>query len=106
MSSSVRKESAPPRQSGRQSLWRRLPRLLRLEPLDGGADRRERTVFVLLLAEAVRIGAVGRVDGLAQEVGEVLVEAGFGGTRLRHHVGRHVPGLLDRELRMQVVDAV
>jgi len=54
-------------------------RLLCLEARDRGADRRERPVFVLLLAEAVGIRAVRRVDCLLQQVGKVLVEAGLCG---------------------------
>src|SRR6476469_5042929 len=85
---------------------RRRAFLLRLEPRDRRADRRERAVFVLLLAEAVGIGAVGRVDRLLQQVGEILVEAGLARPWLRDDVGRDVPGLLHRELRVQVVGTV
>src|SRR5262249_56786745 len=39
------------------------------------ADRRERPVFVLLLAEAVGVRAVGCVDRLFQKIGKVLVRS-------------------------------
>jgi len=81
-------------------------RFLRLEALDRGADRRERPVFVLLLAKAVGIRTVGCVDRLLQKVGKVLVEAGFVRPRLGEDVSRNVPGLFRRKLRVQVVDAV
>ena len=91
--------------TGSARRWRR-SFLLRLEPRDRRTDRRERAVFVLLLAEAVGIGAVGRIDRLLQQVGEVLVEPGLARPRLRDDIGRDVPGLLHRELRVQVVGAV
>ena len=58
---------------------RRRALLLRLELCDGGANRREWPIFVLLLAEAVRIRAIGRIDRLFQKVGKVLLEAALCG---------------------------
>src|SRR4051812_134265 len=85
-----------PRDCGGTGSARRRRRsfLLRLEPRDRRTDRRERAVFVLLLVEAVGIGAVGRIDRLLEQVGEILVEAGLARPRLRDDVGRDVPGLL------------
>src|SRR5437870_5028294 len=80
--------------------------LFGLELCDRGADRRERPVFVLLFAKAVRIRAVRRVHRLFQKIGKVLVEAGFVWPRLGYDVSRNVPGLLWRKLRVQIVDAV
>src|SRR5258707_14586927 len=69
---------------------RRRSFLLRLEPRQRRTDRCERAIFVLLLAEAVGVGAVGRVGRLLQEVGEILVETGLARARLRDDVGRDV----------------
>ena len=61
---------------------------------------------MLLLIEAVGIRAVGRIDGLGQKVGKILVEAGFCRTRLSDYVSSDVPRLLDGKLRIQLVHAV
>ena len=82
---------------------RRRALLFRLELCDRGANWRERPVFVLLLAKTVRIRAIGRIDRLFQKIGKVLLEAGFMRPRPGDDIGRNVPGLFRRKLRVQVV---
>src|SRR5262249_23960977 len=80
--------------------------LLRLEFCDRRTNRCERPVFVLLLAKAAGIRPVGCVDRFVQEIGKVFVEARFVRPRPRDDIGRDVPGLLRRKLRIRIVRAV
>lgn len=66
-----------------------------LEKLDLSADRRERSKFMLPLAEMICVRAVGHVHRLKQQVGEVVREAGTGRPLLRQYKCRYVPRLLD-----------
>jgi len=53
--------------------------------------------------EAVGIRPIGRIDRLAQEIREILVEARFLRARLQHHEGCHVPGVVGRQAWRKVV---
>src|SRR5260370_20666826 len=80
--------------------------LLGLEFCDRGADRRERPVFVLLLAKAVRIRPLRRVHPLFQKIRKVLVEASFFRPPPGYYVSRNIPSLLLRKPQGQGVGSL
>src|ERR1700738_2092301 len=71
-----------------------------LQGLELVADRLERSELVLVLAEAIDIGAVSGVGGLFRADREVLVESSFLRALHRFDISGDVPGLLDREGRL------
>src|SRR5215472_108995 len=71
-----------------------------------GADRIERTIFVLLRREIVRVGAIGRIDRLLQLVRKILVEVGSRRSLEAVHVGRGVVGVSIGEDGLVERDAV
>src|SRR3974390_240217 len=84
-----------------------LPSLLFcLETFNLFANRCERPVCVLLLAEAVGIGTVGSVDRLLQGGRKISIETLVLWPRLRDQIGGNIPCLLDRKLRVEVVGAM
>src|SRR5580704_18981370 len=64
--------------------------VLPLEAFDGGPDRRERAILMLLFAEGIGVGSKRRVDRLLQQVRKVVIEARPVRPRLRHDIGRNV----------------
>src|ERR1700724_468265 len=71
-----------------------------------GADRRERSIFVLQLAELVEVGTIRRIHWLRQQVGKVVRETGAVRPRLRLHISGNVPRLLDAEPHIEIIGAV
>src|SRR6202023_1420080 len=77
-----------------------------LQALKHRANGCEWPIFMLLFAEAVRVGAVRRIDWLQEAIWEILFEPQLTGTWLRDKLDAYVPGVPLRELRDEVVRAM
>ena len=73
---------------------------------EGRPDRRKRSVFVLLRAEAVEIRTVRRIDRLQREIGKIFFKSSFDRPRLRDHESRNIPRVDCCEYRIQIIRAL
>ena len=90
----------------RQDQLHSLAGLSSLQACEGRPDRRKRSVFVLLRAEAVEIRAVRRIDRLQREIGKILFQACFVRPRLRDHKAATSHASTVDKHRIQIIRAL